>query len=393
VRAHLPADHLPIVKYAHLIWAAFRRKPTRTVLTSLSIITAFFLFGTLVGMNAGVDSLVDNLKGTHLRVSSRFNLAEPLPVAHVARIEAVPGVASVAPLAMLIGNYQRPGNVVPIIAVDIAALDRIYDEITVPPDELATVLRTRTGVVIGRQLATNLGLKIGDRMPVRTPLPLPGKDWVFDIVGVYDQDPPEMSTWVLANYEYVNEGRTNNRDTVNQILVGIGDAARAAEVSQAIDDLFANSPHQTVTQTEKDFIQSTMRRIGDINFLVNAIVGAVLFTLLFLTANTMAQSVRERIPEIAVLKTVGFSDGAVQALVLVEALLLCFVAAILGLWLASMALPAITNRPALGMGPMQVPVSVYALGAAIALIIALVSGVPLARRAGRVDIAAALAKR
>jgi putative ABC transport system permease protein len=381
------------VKYAHLIWAAFRRKPTRTVLTSLSIITAFFLFGTLKGMNAGIDSLVDNLKGTHLRVSSRFNLAEPLPVAHVARIAAVPGVASVAPLAMLIGNYQRPGNVVPIIAVDIAALDRIYEEITVPPEQLATVLRTRTGILVGRQLATNLGLKIGDRMPVRTPMPPPGKDWVFDIVGIYEQDPPEMSTWVLANYEYVNEGRANNRNTVNQILVGIDDAARAAEVSQRIDDLFVNSPNQTLTQTEKDFIQSTLRRIGDINFLVNAIIGAVLFTLLFLTANTMAQSVRERIPEIAVMKTLGFTDGAVQALVLAEALMLCFIAAMLGLWLSSAALPAITNRPALGMGPMEVPGSVYAMGAAIALVIALLSGFPLARRAGRVDIASALSKR
>jgi putative ABC transport system permease protein len=381
------------VKYAHLIWAAFRRKPTRTILTALSIITAFFLFGTLKGMNAGIDSLVGNLKGTHLRVSSRFNLAEPLPVAHVARIAAVPGVASVAPLTMLLGNYQRPGNRVPIIGVDIAALDRIYEEITVPPEQLASALRTRTGVLVGRQLATNLGLKIGDRLPLRTPLPLPGKDWVFDIVGIYEQDPPEMSTWVLANYEYVNEGRATNRDTVNQVLVGIDDAGRAAEVSQAIDDLFANSPNQTLTQTEKEFVQATMRRIGDISFLVNAIVGAVLFTLLFLTANTMAQSVRERIPEIAVLKTIGFTDGAVQALVLAEALLLCLGAAMAGLWLSSMALPAITNRPALGMGPMPVPGSVYAMGAVVALLIALLSGLPLARRAGRVDIAAALSRR
>jgi putative ABC transport system permease protein len=381
------------MKYAHLVWAAFRRKPTRTILTSLSIVTAFFLFGTLKGMNAGLDSLVDNLKGTHLRVSSRFNLTQPLPVAHVARIAAVPGVTSVAPLTMLIGSYQRPGNMVPIIGVDIEALDRIYEEITVPTEQLATAVRTRTGVLVGRQLATNLGLKVGDRMPVRTAVPQPARDWVFDIVGIYDQDPAEMSTWILANYEYINEGRTTNRNTVNQILVGIDDGARAAEVSQTIDDLFANSPNQTLTQTEKAFVESSLRRIGDIGFLVNAIVGAVLFTLLFLTANTMAQSVRERIPEIAVLKTIGFTDGAVQGLVLAEALTLCLIAAMAGLWLSALALPGITNRPALAMGPMQVPGSVYAAGAIFALLLALVSGVPLARRAGRVDIAAALAKR
>jgi putative ABC transport system permease protein len=180
---------------------------------------------------------------------------------------------------------------------------------------------------------------------------------------------------------------------VFEIVVSLTDPARTAQVAQAIDDLFANSPNQTVTQTERDYIESLLSQVGDINFLVNGIVGAVLFALLFLTANTMAQSVRERIPELAVLKTLGFTDNAVQWLVLTEALLLCVGAAVAGLVAAIAVLPLISNRPGLGIAAMHVPHSVFGAGAVFALWVALISGVPLARKARRLDIAAALAGR
>ncbi len=219
-------------------------------------------------------------------------------------------------------------------------------------------------------------------------------DWVFEIVGIYDLEQTEWATRFFANYAYINEGRAAAKDTAVQFLVGIKDPGRSAQVAQAIDDLFANSPNQTVTQNEKDFIESLLRQIGDISFLVNGIVGAVLFTLLFLTSNTMAQSVRERIPELAVLKTVGFSDATVQWLVLAEALLLSVVSAVLGLAAASVVLPAIAQQlSAQGLGPMRVAPVVIAAGMATAVLLALVSGVLPARRARRLDIVAALAGR
>lgn len=382
---------------AHLVWAALRRKPMRTVLTSLSIVTAFFLFGVLEGVNVGIATLAGAANPNHLLVASRIGMGTPLPIAHVQRIAAIPGVTGVAGVAMLMGAYQKPGNVVPIVGADIEALFRVYaGQMMAPPDQLAAAARMRTGAIVGRVLAEHQGWKIGDRVPIRT-LGLRkadgGSDWTFDIVGIYERDQQGTATWLVANYDYINESRDRGKDTVFQIAVGVDDPARTAQLAQAIDDLFANSSNQTRTQTEKDFVDSLLRQVGDIGFVLDAIVGSVLFALLFLTANTMAQSVRERIPELAVLKSIGFSDAAVAGLVIAEALLLCVIAAMLGLIAATIVLPLITNRPSLGIGAMHVPHAVFATGVLAAILVALASTLPLAGWAGRLDIADALSHR
>lgn len=384
------------MKYWHLVWAALRRKPTRTVLTLLSIVTAFFLFGVLQGVNVGISNGIDSIKGTHLRISSRNGLASALPVSHVARIAQVPGVRDVTGIAMLIGRIAPRDTIALVSACDLESMFRIYTEMSIPKEQIANALRSRTGAIVGRALATREGWKIGDRLPLRSiniKKTDGSSDWVFDIAGIYDQDNPDQAMFILAQYDYVNEARSTGKNTVFQVIAGIDAAARSAEVSQAIDDAFANSPNQTLTQTEKEFIESTMRQVGDIDFLINAIVGAVLFTLLFLTANTMSQSVRERIPELAVLKSVGWTDGAVEWLVLAEALVLCLIGALAGLWLSVVVLPAVTYQPALSLNAMHVPNTVFISGALLALIMAFVSGLPLARSARRLDIAAALSGR
>lgn len=385
------------MKYLHLVWAALRRKPARTLLTSLSIFMAFFLFGVLQGVNVGIGNMIAEAKVNRLLVASRVNIGTPLPRAHVARIAALPGVKEAIGISMMYGTYQQPGNGVLAVGTDIEALFRVYSEMmTAPPEQIAAAVRMRSGVIVGRALMRQKGWKIGDRIPVHA-LNLRkadgSADWMFDIVGIYDRDPEDTAMWVIGNYDYLNEPRGAGKDTVFEIVVSLTDPARTAQVAQAIDDLFANSPNQTVTQTERDYIESLLSQVGDINFLVNGIVGAVLFALLFLTANTMAQSVRERIPELAVLKTLGFTDNAVQWLVLTEALLLCVGAAVAGLVAAIAVLPLISNRPGLGIAAMHVPHSVFGAGAVFALWVALISGVPLARKARRLDIAAALAGR
>jgi putative ABC transport system permease protein len=385
------------MKYLPLVWAALRRKPTRTLLTSLSIFMAFFLFGVLQGVNVGIGKMIDDAKVNRLLVTSRINIGTPLPRAHVARIAALPGVKEAVGLSMMFATYQRPNNGVLAVGTDIEALFRMYSEImTAPPEQIAAAARLRSGAIVGRALARQKGWKIGDRIPLHA-LNLRkadgSSDWTFDIVGFYDRDLPDTAMWVVGNYDYLNEPRGAGKDTVFEIVVTLADPARTAQVAQAIDDLFGNSPNQTVTQTERDYIESVLSQVGDINFLVNGIVAAVLFTLLFLTANTMAQSVRERIPEFAVLKTLGFSDNAVQWLVLAEAVLLCGLAAVAGLAASLAVLPLITNRPGLGIAAMHVPHSVFAAGAAVALIVAAISGVPVARKARRLDIASALSGR
>ena len=385
------------MKYLYLVWAALRRRPVRTFLTLLSVTTAFFLFGVLQGINVGIDGVFKLLNTAHLDVMSRVSLTDPLPLSHLSRIAAISGVAHVTPLNALAGTYQRPNDLQVVLGVDMDALTKIYENIKIKPDVVEAMRRTRTGAVIGRSLAKKEGWKIGDRIPIHS-INMSNRDgtsnWVFDIVGFYDMDQPEWATRFWANYDYINEGRSTGKDTVVQFLVGVKDAGQSAKVSQAIDDTFSNSPNQTTTQNEKDYVESLMRQIGDISFLVNGIVGAVLFTLLFLTSNTMAQSVRERVPELAVLKTLGFSDSTVQWLVLAESLALSILAALLGLGIASLVLPVITSLlSSQGVGPMHLGPVVVSAGVATAVLLALVSGVLPARRARRLDIVAALAGR
>jgi len=382
------------LKYVPLIWAALRRRKARTVLTSLSIVTAFFLFGVLQGVNVAIKQAVSRMSPARLVVFSR-SLGQPMPIAYAARIAAVPGVAAVTGMAFLGGTYQRPSNVQIVMGSDLAQYFKIEPEIKVAPGELAAALQTRTGVIVGRALAQKEGWKIGDRIPLHGLGPAKkdgSSDWVFDIVGLYDMpEQPESATQIFGNYDYINEERGSDQNTSIEFGVGLKDPHQATRVAQRIDELFANSPGQTRTQSERDFLESILRQVGDINYLVNAIVGAVLFTLLFLIANTMAQSVRERIPELAVLKTVGFSDSAVQWLVLAEALLLSLAGAMIGVGLAGLVIP-LAGLQVQG-SRMHVPHAVFAAAAGAGILLALVSGVPPALRARRLEVAAALAAR
>ncbi|MGH8176550.1 MAG: ABC transporter permease, partial [Steroidobacter sp.] len=234
--------------------------------------------------------------------------------------------------------------------------------------------------------------KIGDRLPIGTSI-WTTKDgastWFFDVVGTFDPSDLAGLPTFYFNHSYFEENSSFGNGVVHYYLVGLDDPARATQISLAIDALFENSTNETRTQTESALAQMQLKQIGDINFIVNAIVGAVLFTLLFLTANTMAQSVRERTSELAVLKTLGFSDAKVLTLVLVEALLLCVFAAGVGLLLANSAFPAL--KPI--FGAFRMPMVVIAMGGGMALLLALLSGLPPAWRAKQLNIVDALAGR
>jgi putative ABC transport system permease protein len=215
-------------------------------------------------------------------------------------------------------------------------------------------------------------------------------DWEFDIVGIYDapRDPNQAASFFF-NYSYFDEARSFGKGTVGWYIVKVKDARQAMQVAAAIDKRFANSPDETKTQTEKEFAQSFIKQQGDISFIVTSILGAVFFTLLFLTGNTMMQSVRERVPELAVLKTLGFTDFAVLMLILAEALVLCLVAALIGLAIAAGIFPALESV----IGEARLPADVFTLGIAVAVLLALCTGLPPAWRTTRLNIIDALAGR
>jgi putative ABC transport system permease protein len=368
----------------------------RTALTMLSVITAFFLFGVLQGVNAGVSSVFDFMSVARLRVMSRANFEEPIPVAHVARIRGLQGVSEVSPLTVNVGTYQQSSNVLVALGVDTEQLLGMFPEIKVPPAQAAALARTRTGVLVGAALAERRGWKIGDRIPMvsfNVRKKDGSRDWYFDIVGIYDMEQHNFASEMWAHYDYIDEGRVENRGTAMQILVRVANPDQAPRIAQAIDALFMNSAGQTVTQSEKDALQGMLAQVGDIGFLVNTIAGAVLFTLLFLTSNTMVQSIRERVPEFAILRTIGFSETTVLWLVVSEALVMGVSAALLGLAAARPVIPRMLERVSPDLAMIRMPIAVFAWGCAIAVLLALVSGLPPALRARRLELVDALAGR
>ena len=264
-----------------------------------------------------------------------------------------------------------------------------------PEDQKQAMLRTRTGALVAKTLADRFGWSIGDRIPLIAgiwPNAETGNDWTFDLVGIFDTEDPAMRSqyeMMIFHHEYFDEARLFGKGNIGWFVSKIDDPSRSGEIAEAIDASFRNSPNETRTQAEKAFNQGFIKQIGDIGLIFRSILGAVFFTLLFLTGNTMMQSLRERIPEIAVLKTIGYPDGRVLALVLSEALLLCVGAAVLGLALAAVLLPPVANAMP-GFSGLELTGAAVAEGLAIAVGLALVVGLPPAQRAQRLEIVHAL---
>jgi putative ABC transport system permease protein len=379
-----------------LIRAGLLRKKARTILTMASIVVAFLLFGLLQGINQDIKNGLSGAANGRLWTSSRVGVLSSLPISLMSRIAAVDGVRSIAHITFFGGYFRDAKNAIPAFASNIDQLAAVYPELNIPQAQIDAMKATRTGALVGRPLAAKYGWKVGDKIPVGTTL-WPniegGNHWTFDIVGIFDAASKYAGTSLgngfWFNHDHFDEARRSDRHRVHQFIIQIDRPSRATEISSKIDKLFENSSDETRTQTENAAIQSQIKQLADIDFIANSIAGAVMFTLLFLTANTMMQSVRERIPELAVLKTFGFSGGVVCALVLAESLLLCLFAAIIGLLLSAAAIKIIGS--ALGTGVL--PPAVIFSGLAMAVLLALISGLPPAVRAQRLNIVDALAVR
>lgn len=381
------------MKYFPLLWSGLWRKRTRTILTLAAITVAFLLFGLLQGVNAAFSNSIAASRLDRLYVQSRVSFTEPLPLAYEAQLETVPGVDNVAYANWFGGYYQDAKNVIFTFAVNADRYFSLYPEINLPPEQLQAMINTRTGAIVGVDLIRKYGWKIGDKLPLKSQIWTHkdgSSDWDFDIVGIYD-DPsnPSQNSSVLINYKYFDEGRAFGNGTIGWYIVHLSDISKAGEVAKTIDGMFANSTDETKTQNEKENTQSFLRQFGDINFMVSSIIGAVFFALLFLTGNTMMQSIRERVPEFAVLKTLGFSDAKVLALVFGESLLLCISAALIGLAGATAMFPAMRGV----VGVATLPPSVIALGIAFAVGLAIVIGLWPAAKVRRLSIVDSLAGR
>ena len=380
------------MKYVFLVWSGIWRKRMRAALILLQVTVAFTLFGVLQGLDTGVKQAIASAHADRLYVLSRVSSGDSLPLGLLSQIQQVPGVVAVCYTSGLGGTYQNPDQQVAANAMDAASCARIFTELVIPPRELDALIRTRTGAIVGEQLARRYGWKIGQRIPIQSPVVQRdgSSSWSFDVVGTFTRpDDPDRANVLLINYAYLNEARAANRDTVNDFVVRIDDPQRSASIGHDIDKLFANSPHETRTQSESDLVATQVQRIGDIDFLAHAVTAAAFFALLFATGTLMMQTVRERTHELAVLKTVGFADRRVMGLILAEALVSCVLGAAIGLAIAALLLPR--ARQLIGLG--YLPGVVAAAGFAFAIVLALVSGAVPAWRGARLQVAEALSRR
>ena len=381
------------MKFLPLIWAALWRKKTRTVFTLASILVAFLLFGMLQGVNAAFNATVDRANVNRLIVASAIAFTESLPYSAMAQIEQLTGVAAVSQQSWFGTYYQDPKNFVFSFPTEPESWRKVNPEYRLPGDQFDAWKRTRTGAVIGIDLARQYGWKIGDRVPLHSVIWTKAggsSDWEFDIVGIYTSpDSPTRGNQFFFNYSYFDEARSFGKGRVGWFVAQVQDPRQSAQVAASIDKLFANSTDETETKTEKEFQQSFLKQIGDINFIVTRILFAVFFALLFATGSSLMQSVRERIPELAVLKTLGFTDGGVLLLVLAESLMLCVLAAALGLATAAALFPVLKGA----IGVVTLPRVVIIEGAVIAVCLALATGLLPAWRARQLNIVDALAGR
>ena len=386
------------MKYFSLIWAALFRSKTRTFLTLLSVIAAFLLFGLLDSVRVAFNAGGSVAGADRLVVASRLSITQMLPYRLTQQIEATPGVQKTAYAAWFGGIYQDPKNFFPNFSVSPNFFE-LYPEYVVAPAQLEAWKNDRTGAIVGESLAKRHGWKVGDTIPLQATI-FPQKDgsnaWPLKLSGTFklaDGKRKGEESQLVFHWEYFDEANQYTDGMVGWYIVKLDSANQASRVAKAIDAISENSAHETKAQTEQAFNQSFAKQFADIGLIVTAIMGAVFFTLLLLTGNTMSQAVRERIPELAVLKTLGFTNGTVLTLVMVESVLLIVIGGLIGIGLSAAIIPGISAASGGMLALPNVPLETWLLGLALMVAIGVVVGALPAMRAMRLKIVDALAGR
>jgi putative ABC transport system permease protein len=359
---------------------------------------AFLLFGLLQSVNHIFDAGPNFLGAARLMTQARVSFTSPLPISMVPKLEAIPGVTRVA-YSQWFGGIWQENTQLFMFSVDPQRHHDAYPEWVMPEDQWKAFENTRTGIIAGKLVAEKYGWKIGQKIPISSnifPQKNGSKAWAFDLVGIYDgkdEDWKKRALNVYLQHDYFDEANQfNMKGRTNFFILKIADSNQAQQIAQTVDGMFENSPDETKTQTEKDFNLSFVKQIGDIGLIVRWILFAVFFTLLLVVGNTMAQSVRERVPELAVLKTLGFSDSSVLGFVLAEAVAMCAIGGLIGLGLATL-LGAIVEKGSGGQFQLSVGGYVWAIGLATIAFMSIAVGLLPALRAQRLKIVDALAGR
>ena len=387
------------MRFAPLVWAMLWRRPLRTALTFGSIAVAFMLFGMLQAFNNLFHLDARLAAADNLLVTDRYGrLDRGLPYAYRDRIAALAGVKTVTPVVIFpvsVGDARENAGIA--LATD---PQTIFGDarFVASPEHVRAFQETRTGLVAGRHMAEKLGWKVGDHVPVRSSW-VQRRDgaefWEFDVVGIFEFNKDLLgevtALRAFVRYDYLNEARARP-DRVDLFFVRMLDPGWAPTLSKAIDAEFRNSPSPTRTQTEAEQQRTQLSQIGDVGLIVTSILAAVFFTLVVVAGNTMMRAFRERIPELAVLKTLGFTDARVAALVAAEALLLCVSAGLAGLALAWVVLKPLAAAVAAVLPFLRLELAIVLSGAGLALALGVLAAAIPAWQSARLSVMAALAR-
>jgi putative ABC transport system permease protein len=383
------------MKFLHIVWKNLMRRKIRTIFTLLSIFVAFVLFGYLMAIRSAFSMGIDLAGADRLMVLNKISIIMPLPVSYMDRIKQIEGVKEVTYANWFGGYYQETRNQFPNMAVDAENWFKMYSEFAVPEDQMKAWLADRQGAIIGADLAKRFGWKVGDRVPLQATIfrRPDGAGWEFNIVGIYNS--PVKGTdktqlffhWALLN-EVLRTTQFGNQ--VGWYVIKVNDPEQSPAIAKKVDTMFANSPTETKTDSEKNFVAGWAKQIGNISLMTQLIAAAAIFMMLLVTANTMAQSIRERTSELAVLKTLGFGDGRVLSLVLMESCVLALVGGLAGLGL-SWALVTIGGDPTGAFLPQFFfPLKDVAIGVLMVIMLGFAAGAVPALQAQRLRIVDAL---
>ncbi|HEU4590291.1 MAG TPA: FtsX-like permease family protein [Steroidobacteraceae bacterium] len=327
-----------MLRWLPLVWANLRRRKMRFAFTLISILLAFLMFGMLDALRTSLSQAVNLAGADRLMCMSKVNITVSLPRGYYEKVKAVPGVRAVVPFNWFGGLYKDSRQQLQVLATDPEQIVAVYPELKVKPEDFERWTHDRQGVIVGPTLANNFGWKVGDRIPLRSDIWRKadgGDTWEFNIDGIYDASGTGVDkATVYFHYDYFNESLQYGKDQVGWMVVRVANPDQSDALAARVDAMFANSPFETKTSTERVMIKQFLDQVGNIGLILVSVTTAVFFTMLLVTANTMAQSVSERTNEIGVLKTLGFSGRSILALVLLESLSLTFAGGLVGLGLA-----------------------------------------------------------
>ncbi|HTL45161.1 MAG TPA: FtsX-like permease family protein [Vicinamibacterales bacterium] len=385
------------MKFFPLIWRNLLRRKFRTVFTVGAIFFAFVLFGVLMALRAAFSIAPEMAGQERLMVIDRISLIQPLPLSYGDRIKQVDGVSDITHANWFGGYYQEVRNQFSTMAVDPESWLRVYSkEFELPDDQKKAWLADRTGAIVGIDTARKYGFKVGQRIPIQGTIyhrPDNGP-WEFTIDGIYDSKLKGTDkTNLFFHYDFLNESvrsQSSFKDQVGWYVISLRDPDQAVQMASKVDALFANSPVETKTDTEKAFVSGFAKQIGDIGSIMTSIVAMAMFTILLVAGNTMAQAIRERTNALAVLKTLGFGNGRVLGMVLIESTLIAVLGGGLGLLLAYIAV-TVGGDPTNGLLPaFYLPTPAMITGIVLVVALGLASGALPAWQAGRLRIVDAL---